>query len=631
MRLVLSLAVAVALAPLAYAQKIAIGSNVNISVTAGNLNTWHAEIWAAADPNDPNRLLACSVTQHMPAVNPMSSTYYASADGGKTWKQTLEIAEGARHSLDPVCNFGVNHSAFAVAFGIGGTKQPTVPPQMTHQTDQELIYRSTDGGFTWLEPVRLPFADREDIAQDMTGGKYNGNIYLQGIGDRPLLGDSMQTGVWFFRSVDGGRSFQGPISRESVGPRAVNTGNSIVLEDGTVLFSIAVDKTDLHNLGAPQSGEVAVLRSTDGGASLEPMITIAPYAPDILATLAADRSAGPFKHRIYVSWVDYHDGAHVYVAHSDDNATTWSGARRVEDTFSQADLPTDRFERIKAHIVDELARPIVDVNKDGIVGVGWYDARAIPDGRGWDLRMAFSFDGGETFGPSVRVNSASAHFSDSGAVPVGLEAGINFWHPAFADGTRNGITVPISYGMDGGYFYGDPGHTGGMRAGADGIFHAFWVDNRTGISQLYTAPVEVHGDVVRNGSPDLSALAEISDRISLALAHEGFDRGTGVVTFGVRVRNNSKETIHGPLKLRLVELYGDFGHVSATGADNNNSGPGAIWDLTSLLENSALAPGQTSAEKAITFKLADPRSVQIAHKGFGSVLAKPTFRVLAVK
>jgi hypothetical protein len=618
------------LASSTHAQKISVGSNVNVS--ASNPNTWHAEIWAGTDPNDPNRLLACSVSQHMPAQHPMGSIFYASMDGGKTWKQTLDVTEGGRRSLDPVCNFGPNHSAYAVVLAVGGMKQATVPPVMTDKTEQTLVYRSNDGGLTWSEPVRLPFIDREDIAVDMTGGKYNGQIYMQGIGDLPQLQEGHSLGgLWFFRSLDGGATFQPAITRTDMLPsfRLEATSNSMVLEDGTVLFPVSIDNWDAVKPGTPPAGHVGVIRSLDGGATLEPIVTIDDYFPEIIPSGAVDRSAGSFKRRVYVSWIAEHDGTHLYIAHSDDNGKTWSGPRRVDDTILSPNVPSGRDDRRNAGLPDELSHTVVDVNKDGVVAVQWYDTRAIPDGRGWDLRMAFSFDGGDTFAPSVRVNSASAHFGDSGAVPVGLSSGVDFFNPAAAAGTRDGVAVPISYGMDGGYFYGDPGHTGAMRASADGVFHAFWVDNHSGISQLYTAPVEVHGEVVRNGSADLASLSDVSDKVSLAIAHEGFDRATGVVTFGIRVRNNSKETIRGPVKLRLVELRGDFGRVTVAGADNNNSGPGAVWDLTSLFENSALGAGQISSEKSVTFKLADPRSVQIGHKGFGSVLVNPTFRLLA--
>jgi len=36
-----------------------------------------------------------------------------------------------------------------------------------------------------------------------------------------------------------------------------------------------------------------------------------------------------------------------------------------------------------------------------------------------------------------------------------------------------------------------PGDTAGLVADADGVFHAAWVDNRTGVRQIWTAAIRV--------------------------------------------------------------------------------------------------------------------------------------------
>jgi len=39
-----------------------------------------------------------------------------------------------------------------------------------------------------------------------------------------------------------------------------------------------------------------------------------------------------------------------------------------------------------------------------------------------------------------------------------------------------------------------PGHTAGLAADANGIFHPLWIDGRTGINQVFTADVTVTGN-----------------------------------------------------------------------------------------------------------------------------------------
>ena len=54
-----------------------------------------------------------------------------------------------------------------------------------------------------------------------------------------------------------------------------------------------------------------------------------------------------------------------------------------------------------------------------------------------------------------------------------------------------------------------------MAVDADGVFHAMWVDNRTGVSQLWTAPITVRGSVRKHGAGDLTELTDITDKVTL--------------------------------------------------------------------------------------------------------------------
>jgi hypothetical protein len=57
--------------------------------------------------------------------------------------------------------------------------------------------------------------------------------------------------------------------------------------------------------------------------------------------------------------------------------------------------------------------PTVAVNRDGVVGVAWYDRRDNPDNLGWWVRFRASRDGGETFLPSARVSEAPSSYGAS--------------------------------------------------------------------------------------------------------------------------------------------------------------------------------------------------------------------------
>jgi hypothetical protein len=99
--------------------------------------------------------------------------------------------------------------------------------------------------------------------------------------------------------------------------------------------------------------------------------------------------------------------------------------------------------------------PTVAVNKDGIVGVLWYDRRDSDDNLSYYARFSASTDGGATWLPSVRVSES----------------------PNTAKGkSGSGVTG---------------GDTAGLAASADGIFHALWIDNRTGVQQVWTSAITV--------------------------------------------------------------------------------------------------------------------------------------------
>src|SRR5205807_1808861 len=101
--------------------------------------------------------------------------------------------------------------------------------------------------------------------------------------------------------------------------------------------------------------------------------------------------------------------------------------------------------------------------------------------------------GGDTFLPSVRVSSADETFptpdrwdiigsTTGGGVP-------------FERSPRKTISVSVQLRN----FTTNGGDTAGLTADADGVFHPVWVDNRTGVPQLWTAPVTVAGAAVPYG------------------------------------------------------------------------------------------------------------------------------------
>src|SRR5205814_6711646 len=58
----------------------------------------------------------------------------------------------------------------------------------------------------------------------------------------------------------------------------------------------------------------------------------------------------------------------------------------------------------------------------------------------------------------------------------------------------------------------------------------------------------------------------------------------------------------------VVQLGSDLGIPSLVVADNGQSGPGAVLDLSALLHGGMLLPDSTSAPRQLVFRLTDLRS-----------------------
>jgi hypothetical protein len=331
---------------------------------------------------------------------------------------------------------------------------------------------------------------------------------------------------------------------------------------------------------------LVVVRSLDGGDTFEREAKVADLKEvTIIPTLAADPGSAAFKDRVYVVWRDSIKGRpRILLSASADAGRSWSSPRFVDDSWPRADGTGP-----------DVVMPVVRVNRNGVVGVSWYDKRDVPGNTGWDHRFAASLDGGETFTPSVRVSEKSS-LSTGKELAWVVQSGEK-------QGTKEGVAVsydPVSLGTP----YRD---TNGMAMGADGTFHPIWVDLRTGTSQIWTAAVQVQGVVARNGAPELSNSVDVSEKVAIDVSQVALDRRTGIMTGVYRVRNTSDDTLRGPLNLRLISLEGGVGAVSIRGADNSVSGVGAVWDFTPLIGDATLAPGELSKGRTLTLMLTDPQ------------------------
>jgi hypothetical protein len=568
---------------------ITVGPNVQVSSARPRLP--HYEHLAGAHAKDSNRMMACSMA-YDPDRGRVVSILYTTVDGGKSWRETLYSDRDSRTTGDPVCVYGAADTALFVVL--------SVQPRGMHN------YRSTDAGLTWTQTSDMPFIDRENLVVDQTGGKYNGRVYLNGTGASPGIDSGSDAAVVLFRSLDGGKTFAGPASRTAFAPRSINgMGPSVVLSDGSVVAVFGEERTRGARDEDNRRGAIAQLRSVisrDGGETLDGGGVVGDWymartrsQGSHIPWLAVDPGSPPYKDRLYAVWDDFREGRlTVLLAWSSDKGKTWSKPVHVVD-----DRPS-----MNADEGPDNINPLVAVNKEGVVGVAWYDRRDHKDDLGWDIRFAASTDGGQSFSPSVKVSSAPNRYGGGELWPTeGSASGGGTRTNPDAPPAKTPLTLAITVNQ---FFYSS-GHTSGLLVTADGVFHPLWEDNRTGVSQLWTAPVSVRAAAVQHGALELASMTDVTDRVTANLTQTSYDRATGTITAQLRLRNTSRETISGPVKARVIALNSDLGVAQLLGSDNGTNGAGAILDLSSLLSGGTLLPDSTSASRTVRIHLTDLR------------------------
>lgn len=574
----------------ALAQVITVEPNVRVS--RAHSDRAHYEIHMAADPTDAARLLGGTmVWDDQEGIYGVVA--YGSSDGGRSWEPVFELHRSG-YVNDPAVAFGPDGTAYLAAFGA----------DIGERTEMYL-QRSSDGGVSWTGNAGVALMDREFITVDRTGGDFHGRVYLNGTrGARSLDGGTGASGLTVVHSSDGGVTFAPPVTLVTEGEHYVlGMGNGVVLSDGTlvILYGERQDRDAIdprEPIPTQANASLKVVTSHDGGVTFETAALVHDWymrfgagSTGMTPSLGADLSGGPFADRLYAAWTDFRSGrGEILLSFSSDGGKTWSDATAVNDDRANNPGPgPDDF------------LPVVAVNKDGVVGVSWYDRRDNPDNLGWWVRFAASVDGGETFLPSVRVSEAPFDFQHSdGLVFMGsTTGGGNPNH--FLRGGRIHAGVVLHH------FNNKGGDTAGMAADASGAFHPFWIDNRTGKPQAWTAVVRVDGSATPNGDPLLSNLGDISQKVTLRLTNTRYDAGRGIATFDASVVNTSEDTLRGPIKLRVLALGSEFGTVVAIDADNGIARAGAVWDFSDGLVGGKLLPGAGTTPRRLTFRIEDVR------------------------
>jgi hypothetical protein len=587
------------------ATRIFVGPNILVSRDG---DVAHCETMVASNPRDAKNLVGTSITLTRPDGG-STNKVYATADGGASWTDA-GFDEGAQGGGDPQIAFGATGTAIfaGISFDLG-------------------IYtsRSEDGGKTWSKPLPVGRGDHEMLAVDQTTGPYSGRVYIteetdQKGGSKEIEDLVMRRRVVLFRSADDARSWTGPVEVAAGDGRGIAAENLAILSDGT-LFIPMISYPNYAKEKDADSWDVVFAASSDGGVTFSPKKPIGRIRFGGVKVLREhqksgriDQMGGPtfavdasdrFKDRIYCVYVELDDARYrLMITRSSDRGATWSAPKPVDPS-----LPAGASE----------FQQMIAVNPDGALGVFYYSTPGQPDRQHFDTYFTASVDGGDTFLPKARVSSQTSY-------PFG---GGNL-RPGPTVRTDRGMTV--LYTTSGLSRWPDGGDYIGMTAGADGAFHPFWADGRSGTYQLYSAAIRVGGDAPKR--PDGLEKASLTDRVTLVFDPIQYDQGTREVRLPARLKNTSKETLYPPFQVEVKELIhpytaksGEPGNVpKIVNASNGKTGIGAVFDYSKALGDlGALAPDAVS--DAVVWRLEAPSPVKtdfyVASEITGYVAGRP--------
>jgi hypothetical protein len=421
---------------------VASGGNVDVSNECGP----QSETYITLNPANPGSLAAGSNE-----IFRLPMRGYFSGDGGNSWGGVdLPLpppigANGVDFGSDPTLAFdtrGNVYYGYIVVFfsanfgGINGTEMA--------------VARSTDGGKTYpnvtffsFEGGENHFNDKPMITTDQNPrSPFRDNVYIAW---DAALGGSGSGGIRLARSSDQGATFT---------TTRVDNAKGQGLGIGAVPFvgtrgEVYVAWNDYA------ANTIAFNRSFDGGATWDTQRVISnktvPFDIRIPAeqfrgaliypACDVDRSKGPRRGRLVCSWADLAGNGtlDIFTSFSDDKGSTWSLPRPATD---QLPFAVDRFNQWLS--VDAVT---------GDVNVSFYDTRNDTTGSRYmtDTYLSRSTDGGATFGPNVRVSTASSNEHDcDGVFPCsainygnqqgdyeGLIAYDGVAHPIWTDSRRN--------------------------------------------------------------------------------------------------------------------------------------------------------------------------------------------------
>jgi hypothetical protein len=381
-----------------------------------------------------------------------------STDGGATFPVTTNAPVPATHtrSGDPSLAFDSQGRLFWTYLGTRTTNGniDVFVAQVNPTTGAVLagypVNLTTGAGFGSATAGNCN--DKQWLAADRTNSGFQDQLYV--VWTRFTgAGCTGPTQIHSSFSVDQGLNWSAGLTLSAAGEGFVWPSHNAVAANGDVYISYHSQPTFANNAPDGTSGQIFVLRSTDGGATYPQKNTA--YAggnADITFNVQTSgrtlNQSASWTQGSGQAWVlpDPNNAANVYVVASDDPTNTNHGANFDDmDVFivrsTNSGVNWGAPAQVDAGAVGTTqAFPTAGIDElTGCIAVTWYDTRAAATNAGGnfllDVFMRTSIDGGLTFSPEVQINDT--------AFDPDLGAGARFAGPppTLRIGEYNGVAL----------------------------------------------------------------------------------------------------------------------------------------------------------------------------------------------
>jgi hypothetical protein len=396
------------------------------------------EPFASVNPANPSNIVAAFQQDRWSNGGAHGLAAAFSSNGGTTWGETtlpfsicapnavLDPFTGAPYdrASDAWVSIGPDGTAYTVgllatetASGTGGNNDTAVAAAT-----------SVDGGKTWgnarliksdqgtspVFEVTQFFNDKESVTADPIPARagtayvvWDRTVSPSASPDADLRAHAFRGPAWFSRTTDGGRTWSTARPIFDPGEQRQTIGNEVVVDPRT---GFLYDFFDLFSASGPKptGDHVAVIRSTDGGATWSDATIVAnqqdvadvdPNTGQFLRTGEGLPSASidPATGQLYVVWGDarFTGGQfnQVVISTSTDGGATWSAPSVVSTSRTRPSFT-----------------PTVAVNSAGTVGVTFYDLRNLVAGNTTTLPTDYWLEtsprGGASFGSETHLDGS---------------------------------------------------------------------------------------------------------------------------------------------------------------------------------------------------------------------------------